>query len=42
MNRDDEAPVPLVAEAAGWLAFVVFVASVWKVRQILDRWNRET
>ena len=41
MNRDEEEVAPLVAEAVGWLAFVLFVGAVWKVRQTLDRWPRE-
>lgn len=41
MSRDGESPVPLVAEAAGWLAFVLFVGAVWKLRQTLDRSQRE-
>lgn len=42
MNREEEGAIPLVAEVIGWLAFVLFVGSVWKVRQTLDRWPRET
>jgi hypothetical protein len=41
MNRDEERPVPGAAEAIGWLAFVIFVGAVWKLRQTLDRWHRE-
>ena len=42
MSPDKEDPVPLVVEVMGWVAFVLFVGSVWKVRQTLDRRPRET
>jgi hypothetical protein len=41
MNPDEDRSVPLVAELIGWLAFVAFVVSVWKVRQTLDRRQHE-
>ena len=41
MTRDKKDQVPLAAELIGWLAFVLFVGSVWKVRQTLDRRQRE-
>ena len=39
MIRHDERPAPLAAEVAGWLAFLLFVGAVWKLRQRLDRWH---
>jgi hypothetical protein len=41
VNRHEEVPAPLAAEVIGWVAFVLFVGAVWKLRQILDRWHRE-
>ena len=37
MNPHEEVPASLAAEVVGWLAFVLFVGAVWKVRQTLDR-----
>jgi hypothetical protein len=41
VNRREESPAPLAAEVAGWLAFVLFVGAVWKLRQTLDRRHPE-
>lgn len=41
MNPHDEVPASLAVEVVGWLAFVLFVGAVWKVRQTLDRSRRE-
>jgi hypothetical protein len=41
VNRHEEVPAPLAAEVVGWLAFVLFVGAVWKVRQTLDRSHRQ-
>src|SRR5205807_9128592 len=41
VNRREDVPASLPAEVVGWLAFVLFVGAVWKVRQTLDRWHRE-
>jgi hypothetical protein len=41
MKRDGEDRGSVIGETVGWLAFVLFVAGVWKVRQTLDRWHRE-
>ncbi len=39
MTRDSHSdwPAPTRAEAVGWLAFLVFVAGVYRVRQALNR-----
>ncbi|HEV3095837.1 MAG TPA: hypothetical protein VG104_01710 [Candidatus Dormibacteraeota bacterium] len=37
MNRADGGQPSLVTEVIGWLAFVLFVGAVWKLRQTIDR-----
>ncbi len=37
--REESAPVPLRAEITGWLAFALFVLSIWRLREWLNRGN---
>jgi len=41
MNRDEARPASVVSELIGWLAFVLFVGAIWKLRQTLDRSHPE-
>jgi len=37
VKPDGESEASLAAEVIGWVAFVLFVGAIWKVRQTLDR-----
>jgi len=41
VNRDDEVPAAPIAEVIGWLAFVLFVGVIWRLRHVLDRGSHE-